>query len=70
MIKFYVYLILSQNRLVIMETENTSSDYFRLMDNNGYDRVLQLSQCKLFCIGYTNGSKLKNPVINSVLEFS
>ncbi len=68
MCKFFVYLDLKHNRLVIVNEAIKNSDFLLLMDNNGMDSDTLHSFCKVFCIGYIMGSKNKTP-INNINEF-
>jgi hypothetical protein len=69
MYQFFVYLIKSQNRLVILRQKVENFDYQHLMDNNGGD-VFQLEHlCKTFCLGYILGAQNGKKPINSLYEF-
>ena len=68
MYKNYVYFILSQNRLIIVQTEIKDEDYHLLLNNDGYNQAVLLTSCKMFCIGYIMGNTSRNAV-NSLEEF-
>ena len=68
---YYVYLILTENRLVITENEMNGKNYHLLMNNNGVNKQLLFDTCKIFCLGYlygsTNGGR---SIINNPHEFT
>ena len=66
---FYVYLILSENRIVILKNKMVDDDYFELMNCNGVNEYNLLSTCKMFCFGYMIGSKHKRKLVNNIYEF-
>ena len=68
MYKFFVYLDLKSNRLMIVNEAIENNDFLQLMNNNGQDSNTLHSFCKLFCIGYIMGSNKKTP-INDINEF-
>jgi hypothetical protein len=61
--KYNVYLINSEQRLLITSNNISNNDYIKLMDSDGF---AGLNNCKLFCIGYIVGNK---DVVNSIEEF-
>jgi len=68
---YYVYLILSENRLVIMENKFVNDDYHLLMDNNGENKISLYNTCKIFCLGYLYGSRSNGRIIiNDPHEYS
>ena len=69
MYHFFVYLIKSKNRLVIVREKIDNQDYFYLMDNHGDDEHLCEYFCKIFCIGYIQGAKNSTEPVNDINEF-
>ena len=67
--QFFVYLIVSENRLVILKHEVKNQNYVRLMDNNGTDPNILESLCKTFCLGFILGSGIGKKPINNLWEF-
>lgn len=67
--KFFVYLIVSENRLVILKLKNNNPDYFFLMDVNGDDVHHFEYLCKTFCLGFILGAKFEKKPINDLCEF-
>lgn len=65
---YHVYLIKSQNRLVITEQEMDSNDYHFLMKASG-SGFISRADCKTFCIGYIYGAANGKKPINSIEEF-
>ena len=65
----YVYLILSQNRLIITSVQIDDSDYFQLLNNSG-NAVRAMDFCKTFCIGYILGSTSGRKIVNTLYEFA
>lgn len=64
--KNYVYLNLLENRLIITSVPMSGKQYFYLMDSTG---IQSLTICKMFCIGYIQGSESKRKIINDPIEF-
>jgi hypothetical protein len=69
----FVYLILSQKRLVILSSKMNDRDYRELM-NTGNDggigmESLLMTTCKMFCIGYIMGSQSSIKPVNLLEEF-
>ena len=66
----FVYLILSQKRLVIVSSKITDKDYHELM-NTGADgpESLLITTCKMFCIGYIMGTQSGIKPVNLLEEF-
>lgn len=67
--RYFVYLIKSQNRLVITKQQTVDNDYHMLMNNDGGNDYQLLSFCKLFCLGYIYGAESGKKPINSPYEF-
>lgn len=65
---FYVYLILSQNRLVILQSLMQSDDYHMLFSSKG-NPMLGENNCKIYCMGYMVGTHAAKTPINSAEEF-
>ncbi len=65
----YVYLVNSQNRLVISESPITNSNYVLLLDNNGPDRFQLMLVAKFYCIGIITGGNMKRTIVNDFKEF-
>lgn len=67
----FVYLIISEKRLVITQNQINSKNYQLLMNTDGFNGV-QL--CKMFCIGYlmgnTIGRETSYTILNDVKEFA
>jgi hypothetical protein len=68
MYKYYVYLIKSQNRLVILSEEIEDKDYELLLNtgNSDYENHL-IRTCNTFCNGYVLGAG--NKILNRIEEF-
>jgi hypothetical protein len=66
---YYVYLIKSQNRLIISGNKMSDVDYHYLFSSIGQDdrNSVSLIFCKIYCMGFITGSGVK--VINSPTEF-
>lgn len=69
MYKFFVYLIKSENRLVILRDKNDNPDYLCLMDSKGDNESVSHNLCKMFCAGYIIGATNGKKPINSLYEF-
>lgn len=69
MYQYFVYLIISEKRLVILEQPISDNNYHKLMDNNGYNQQMLYNTCKIFCLGYLYGGQYGQQVINSPYEF-
>jgi len=69
MYQFFVYLIKSENRLIILKQSVENSNYIHLMDNNGSDAQILEYLCKTFCLGYINGATSGKKPINNMYEF-
>jgi hypothetical protein len=69
MFEYFVYLIISEKRLVILDHQMNDKNYHKLMDNNGGNQQLLYNTCKIFCLGYLYGSQYENQVVNSPYEF-
>lgn len=67
----YVYLIKSEQRLVILKQPVYNSDYHMLLNNNGSNPIELETYCKLFCMGYIYGHNDgdRSPIVNSIYEF-
>ncbi len=70
-VEFYVYLILSENRLVILRQKVENSDYYLILNNSGDSSQINLleSFCKTFCLGFILGSESTKRPINNIYEF-
>ena len=69
MYKRYVYLIISQNRLVILNEEKNDKDYHLFLENNGSSRDELMMACKVFCAGFILGANSDCKPINELKEF-
>ena len=69
MYQFFVYLIKSENRLVILRERVNDPDYYHLLDNNGGNEVMLHNLCKVFCLGYIIGAEYGKKPANSLYEF-
>ena len=69
MYQYFLYLRVSENRLVITEKPMNDRDYHHLMDNNGYDHQVLMNSIKMFCLGYICGGQHGKQVVNSPYEF-
>ena len=69
MYKYFVYLIISENRLIIVDGQIKNSDYCQLMDTCGGNLELAINSCKMFCLGYIYGGQYGKQVKNSPYEF-
>jgi hypothetical protein len=61
---WFVYLIISQKRLIVVNHSMSGDDYHLFLKSEGTNSEYS---CKTFCIGYIYGSGIK--VINYVEEF-
>ena len=67
--KFFIYLIKSENRLVILKQKVENPDYFHLMNVDG-DNTHHLEYlCKTFCLGFILGGEYARKVVNNLHEF-
>jgi hypothetical protein len=69
MVHLWIYLILSSNRLIISATEINNADHFKLMDSTGGNYNLVYDNCKVYCIGYIQGSLSGRRIVNDIREF-
>lgn len=72
MYKFFVYLIISEKRLVILGNDIVNEDYHGLFNNSGNNREIQYEFCKTFCVAYLRGSReinIDTVLINDINEF-
>jgi len=69
MYQYFLYLKVSENRLVITENPINDKDYYQLMNNNGGDQQMLMNTIKMFCLGYIYGGQYGKQVINSPHEF-
>ena len=69
MYKYFVYLIISEKRLVIVENPINDKNYYKLMDNNGANRQMLYNNCKIFCLAFLYGGQYGQQVRNSPYEF-
>ena len=67
--KRFVYLNVSQKRLMITSNEMNDKECIQLMNNNGGDIYMLEGLCKTFCLGYILGSKGGIEIANSLHEF-
>lgn len=66
----YVYLIASQNRLVILNKKISDSDYIFLFSSTGNDMESVSNQCNTFCAGVIFGQKVSTiSIVNQLEEF-
>lgn len=70
MYQYFVYLILSENRLIILDHSIDDKKYTLLMSNNGGDNEMSITVCKTFCLGYLYGGIYGKKVNNSYFEFN
>ena len=68
MIKYYVYLNLKENRLIMTQSEIPVGN-FQLMMTEGYNHQILSTSCKTFCLGYLYGSQSKRKLVNDPNEF-
>jgi hypothetical protein len=64
--KHYVYLIISQNRLVITADSINKEDYIFMLSSEG---VASKEICKAFCAGCLMGSINGIKFVNTIEEF-
>jgi hypothetical protein len=69
MYKFYVYYIISEKRLVILNEEKKDKDYHLFLKNNGDSRDELITNCNVFCIGFILGANRDVKPINKLEEF-
>lgn len=69
MFNYFLYLVVSQKRLVITENKIDNKDYHLLMSNSGRDKELLLSYIKIYSLGFLDGGVYGEKVINSKYEF-
>ena len=69
MYEYFVYLILPEKRLVILDHRMNDKNYHLLMNNNGGNQSLLYSLCKTFCLGYLYGGQHGQKIVNSPYEF-
>jgi hypothetical protein len=65
----FVYLIKSQNRLVILNSKSDNSDYIELMSNYGNTPEVLDALCKTFCGAFIMGCRSSTTPINDMGEF-
>lgn len=64
---WFVYLIISQKRLVIIKHQiDSDNDYHLLLEAVG---INSKDACKAYCLGFISGQLARIKVINSVEEF-
>jgi len=66
----YVYYIISEKRLIIMQKPVKDTNFYELMNSSGDNAAALLSCSKLFCIGFLKGTNEKLEIINKAEEFS
>jgi hypothetical protein len=64
--KHYVYLIISQNRLVITSVKMSNEAYHFMFSSEGH---FSLVSCKTFCAGCLMGSATGIKLVNTIEEF-
>lgn len=69
MYQYFVYLILLENRLIILDHPIHNEKYYLLMSNNGGNKEMLLAICKTFCLGYLYGGEYGKKLNNSAFEF-
>lgn len=69
MYEYHVYLIKSQNRLVILSKEVKDDDYLALISQLANDKDIALLVCKTYCLGFIHGTSFNKP-INLQEEFA
>lgn len=69
MTKLFVYLIISQSRLIITKKEYDDSDYLRLTTLESFNESLLMNAAKSFCSGYIVGRNINVDVVNDIDEF-
>jgi len=72
MYQYFVYLIISEKRLIILDHSVNDKNYCNLLYNNGDNQQMLYNICKMFCLGYLYGSQYGQygqSVINSPYEF-
>ena len=69
MYQYFVYIIISEKRLIILDHARNDNNYSILMDNNGNDQQMLYNTCKIFCLGYLYGGRYGQQVTNSPYEF-
>jgi hypothetical protein len=69
MTKLYVYIIISQNRLVITKKEYDDSDHLRLTTLESYNEAMLMNTAKTLCSGYILGRNINIDVVNDIDEF-
>ena len=62
--RYYVYLIISERRLVILSKEVDNEDYNLLIDSQSR------GSCMIFCAGVSYGNRAQCTIVNSPLEFT
>lgn len=67
--QLFVYQILSEKRLVILDNPINDKNYHLLMDTSGGNYQTSYNNCKLFCLGYLYGSQYGGEIVNSPYEF-
>lgn len=65
----FVYLILSQRRLVILSSKMHDKDYHELMNTADGPESFLITTCKMFCIGFIMGSQSGTNPVNLLEEF-
>lgn len=69
MITYYVYLIKSQKRLVILKNKVDNNDYHEFMKTSNIDDDESERICKVFCIGFILGGSWYIELVNDINEF-
>lgn len=69
MYKNYVYVILSENRLIITQKEIIDKDYFLTFSVDSINPIFGINSCKCFCLGFIYGSNSGRKIKNLEDEF-
>jgi hypothetical protein len=67
--KQFVYLILSEDRLIITENKINDIDYWLLFRIESNDYVQNINMCKTFCMGMIYGNQTNRKIVNNENEF-
>lgn len=69
MITYYVYLIKSQKRLVILKNKVDNNDYHEFMKTSNSKESISEIMCKMFCVGFILGGSWNIELVNDINEF-
>lgn len=67
--EYFVYLIVPENRIIIVQEKLNNSDYLELMSVTGYNKQQLLRTCNTFCLGYIMGGLYGEKPVNLPEEF-